>query len=82
MRLYAVTITRTILVAAPNEDAAWKVGEEWACPDPRDYEMADVDDVRGIDPEGAVLTMTPYVAGPYNTRSVVELIAAGEVEGD
>lgn len=69
------------LFAAEDDAAAWSVGDECSEPDPQDIEPEGVDNVREVSTTGTV-GMIPYVAGPHNTRTVAELIAAGEVEED
>lgn len=79
--LYRVTISRTILVAAEDQAAAWDIAEEYAQPDPNDHEMdavTGVDEVYGDGLTAAVRKKIPKLdIEEHNMLTVAELIEAG-----
>lgn len=87
-RLFQATITREVLVVVPLSDGAdgdlsvaWDLAETVTRPDPNDAVVEEVKDcervTRILDPR--LCNLVP-LAEPHNTRTVQQLIDAGELD--
>lgn len=82
LRLYSVRITRVVLVAAKDSEAAWDLGEEHTMPDPNDLDMEGVDEVQEVDRlTEEIRGKIPDLDGPHNTLTVQQLIDKGLLVG-
>lgn len=84
MRLFRVRIVREMFVIAPNGDVAEEIVAEHCTPDANDPQHEDVDRWEEVvrTPREHELAMVPNREGPWDTRTIRELIDAGELEFD